>query len=78
MNEEYLLSLYNYIVESDPSYREDVSFEEFKSGMADQQYAASMYGFIGDLDPSFKDDVSVIDFIKDINTEPKPEEVKKN
>ena len=52
MNEEYLLSLYNYIVESDPSYKEDVSFEQFKSGMADQQYAASMYGYIGDLNCS--------------------------
>ena len=71
MNEEYLLQLYKYISDNDTSYKNDVSFDSFRSDMSDSQYASQIYGYLNDLDSTFSDDVSVIDFIKDINTDPK-------
>ena len=70
MNEEYLLQLYKYISDNDTSYKNDVSFDSFRSDMSDSQYASQIYGYLNDLDSTFSDDVSVIDFIKDINTDP--------
>ena len=70
MNEEYLLQLYKYISDNDTSYKNDVSFDSFRSDMSDRQYASQIYGYLNDLDSTFSDDVSVIDFIKDINTDP--------
>ena len=71
MNEEYLLQLYKYISDNDTSYKNDVSFDSFRSDMSDSQYASQIYGYLNDLDSTFSDDVSVIDFIKNINTDPK-------
>ena len=74
MNEEYLQSLYEYISSNDSTYKDDVSFEDFKISMGDRKYAANMYGYITDLDPSYKQDVGIKDFLDNINGQKKKEE----
>jgi hypothetical protein len=63
MNEEYLRKLYDYLVSNDPTYADDVPFEQFVSKMEGNQYAAKIYGYLGDADPTYKQDVSVTDFL---------------
>ncbi len=62
MNEDYIETLYEFISSKDPSYRQDVSFDKFKSSMQDRKYASEMYNFIVNSDPSYKQDVSEDDF----------------
>ena len=63
MNEEYLRKLYDYLVSNDPTYADDIPFEQFVSKMEGNQYAAKIYGYLGDADPTYKQDVSVTDFL---------------
>ena len=63
MNEEYLRKLYDYLTSNDPTYADDVPFEQFVSQMGENQYAAKIYGYLGDADPTYKQDVSVTDFL---------------
>ena len=63
MNKDYIQTLYEFISSRDPSYKQDVSFDKFKSSMEDRKYASEMYEFISSRDPSYKQDVSLNDFI---------------
>ena len=63
MNEEYLQSLYDYISSNDATYKDDVSFDDFKISMGDRKYASNMYGYITDLDPTYKQDIGIKDFL---------------
>jgi hypothetical protein len=63
MNEDYIETLYEFISSDDPSYKQDLSFDKFKSSMEDRKYASEMYEFISSQDPSYKQDVSLNDFI---------------
>jgi hypothetical protein len=63
MNEDYIETLYKFLGTIDSSYKQDVSFDKFKSSMEDRKYASEMYKFLGTIDPSYKQDVSLNDFI---------------
>ena len=78
MNEEYLQSLYEYIGSNDASYKDDVSFDDFKISMGDRKYAANMYGYITDLDPTYKQDIGIKDFLDNIKGSKKKEESESN
>ena len=71
MNEEYLQSLYDYISSNDATYKDDVSFDDFKISMGDRKYASNMYGYITDLDPTYKQDIGIKDFLANIDGQKK-------
>ena len=78
MNEEYLQSLYDYISSNDATYKDDVSFDDFKISMGDRKYASNMYGYITDLDPTYKQDIGIKDFLANIDGQKKKEESESN
>jgi hypothetical protein len=54
----YTSDLYNYIVGLDPTFKNDVSLEQFKSKMSDTGYSKNMYDWVGQNDKTFHSDVS--------------------
>ena len=54
----YSDQIYNYILKLDPTYKNDVSLQLFKSKMANASYSKKIYDWIGTADPTFKGDVS--------------------
>ena len=54
----YSDQIYNYILKLDPTYKNDVSIQLFKSKMANASYSKKIYDWIGTADPTFKGDVS--------------------
>jgi hypothetical protein len=54
----YTSELYNYISSIDNTFKNDVSFDQFKSKMADKNYSKTMYDWIGQNDNTFQSDVS--------------------
>jgi hypothetical protein len=54
----YTSDLYNYIVGLDPTFKNDVSLEQFKSKMSDTGYSKKMYDWVGQSDKTFHSDVS--------------------
>ena len=54
----YSDKIYNYILKLDPTYKNDVSLQLFKSKMANASYSKKIYDWIGTADPTFKGDVS--------------------
>jgi hypothetical protein len=54
----YTSDLYNYIVGLDPTFKNDVSLEQFKSKMSDTGYSKNMYDWVGQSDKTFHSDVS--------------------
>lgn len=54
----YTSDLYNYIVGIDPTFKNDISFDQFKSKMSDVGYSKNMYDWIGQNDKTFHSDVS--------------------
>ena len=71
--EEYLVNLYNYISENDPTYKDDVSFDDFKVKMQEADYTSKMYDYINQLDPTFKDDVTLDAFVEKVGGKKKKE-----
>ncbi len=53
----YTSELYNYISSIDKTFKNDVSFDQFKSKMADRNYSKTMYDWIGQNDKTFQSDV---------------------
>ena len=53
----YTSELYNYISSIDKTFKNDVSFDQFKSKMADRNYSKTMYDWIGQNDNTFQSDV---------------------
>ena len=74
MNEEYLKSLYEYLVSTDPSFADDLDPNGFIESMGDNKYAAQIYGFLTDKDPSFRFDVDVKSFLESIRSPKKKDE----
>jgi hypothetical protein len=58
----YTSELYNYISSIDNTFKNDVSFDQFKSKMADKNYSKTMYDWIGQNDNTFQSDVSFDQF----------------
>jgi hypothetical protein len=58
----YTSELYNYISSIDKTFKNDVSFDQFKSKMADRNYSKTMYNWIGKNDNTFQSDVSFDQF----------------
>ena len=54
----YSDQIYNYILKLDPTYKNDVSLQAFKSKMANPTYSRQIYDWIGSADTTFKSDVS--------------------
>jgi len=54
----YSDQIYNYILKLDPTYKNDVSLQAFKSKMANPTYSRQIYDWIGSADATFKSDVS--------------------
>jgi len=54
----YTSDLYNYIVGLYPTFKNDVSLEQFKSKMSDTGYSKNMYDWVGQNDKTFHSDVS--------------------
>ena len=54
----YTSDLYNYIVGLDPTFKNDVSLDQFKSKMSDTGYSKNMYDWVGQNDKTFHSDVS--------------------
>ena len=54
----YTSELYNYISSIDNTFKNDVSFNQFKSKMADRNYSKTMYDWIGQNDNTFQSDIS--------------------
>lgn len=71
--EEYLVNLYNYISENDPTYKDDVSFDDFKVKMQEADYTSKMYDYINQLDPTFKDDITLDAFVEKVGGKKKKE-----
>ena len=71
MNEEYLRSLYGTMTSIDPTYKDDVSFEDFVVGMSDNKYAATIYETLNQIDPTYKDDVTIVDFLESVRSKKK-------
>ena len=71
MNEEYLRSLYGTMASIDPTYKDDVSFEDFVVGMSDNKYAATIYETLNQIDPTYKDDVTIVDFLESVRSKKK-------
>ncbi len=55
----------------DPTYKDDVSFEDFVVGMSDNKYAAKIYETLNQIDPTYKDDVTIIDFLESVRLKKK-------
>jgi hypothetical protein len=58
----YTSELYNYISTIDPTFKNDVSLDQFKSKMSDVGYSKNMYDWIGQSDKTFHSDVSFDSF----------------
>ena len=54
MDEKYLQDLYGVVLKNDPSYRQKVSFDLFKSKMQDQDYAGRLTDWVSSVDSTFK------------------------
>jgi hypothetical protein len=53
MDEKYLQDLYGAVVKNDPSYRQKVSFDLFRSKMQDQDYAGRLTNWVSSVDSTF-------------------------
>jgi len=54
MDEKYLQDLYGVVLKNDPSYRQKVSFDLFRSKMQDQDYAGRLTDWVSSVDSTFK------------------------
>jgi hypothetical protein len=54
MDEKYLQDLYGVVLKNDPSYRQKVSFDLFRSKMQDQDYAGRLTEWVSSVDSTFK------------------------
>lgn len=66
MDEKYLKSLYDWIDQTDKTFRYDVTFDQFKTKMQDPAYAQKMHGWIGSKDASFANEVPIDSFVNKI------------
>ena len=66
MDEKYLKSLYDWIDQTDKTFRYDVTFDQFKTKMQDPSYVQKMHSWIGGKDATFANDIPIDSFVNKI------------
>ena len=62
----YGTEIYSYINELDPTFKDDVSPQEFLDRLQDEEYAGKIYAYLAGSDETFVEDLSLDDFVSNV------------
>jgi hypothetical protein len=62
---DYGTEIYSYINELDPTFKDDVTTDQFLEKIQDEAYANKIYAYLADSDETFVEDISLEDFLGD-------------
>jgi hypothetical protein len=60
---DYGTEIYSYINELDPTFKDDVTTDQFLEKIQDEAYANKIYAYLADSDETFVEDISLEDFL---------------
>jgi len=69
---DYGTDIYSYINELDPTFKDDVSTEQFLEKLQNEEYANKIYAYLANSDKTFVEDVSLDDFIGNVKKKEEP------
>lgn len=68
----YGTEIYSYINELDPTFKDDVSPQEFLDRLQDEEYAGKIYAYLAGSDETFVEDLSLDDFVSNVKKKKSP------
>jgi hypothetical protein len=63
---DYGTEIYSYINELDPTFKDDVTTEQFLDKLQDEAYANKIYAYLADSDETFVEDLSLDEFVSNV------------